>query len=97
MKFELRVDNIKCGGCASQITNKLSDLEGVSDVNVSVEQGMVEFSVAETELSLVKETLKNMGYPESGSQKGLEAFGSKAKSYVSCAIGRMSQDEQPSS
>jgi len=46
---------------------------------------------------LVKETLKNMGYPESGSQKGLEAFGSKAKSYVSCAIGRMSQDEQPSS
>jgi copper chaperone len=35
----------------------------------------------------VKEKLKTLGYPEDGEANGL---GSKAKSYVSCAIGKMS-------
>jgi len=33
--------------------------------------------------------LKSMGYPEKGSLKGLDAGLANAKSYVSCAIGRM--------
>ena len=35
----------------------------------------------------VKEKLKTLGYPEDGEANSL---GSKAKSYVSCAIGKMS-------
>ena len=35
----------------------------------------------------VKEKLKTLGYPEDGE---VNSLGSKAKSYVSCAIGKMS-------
>jgi hypothetical protein len=36
---------------------------------------------------LVKEKLKALGYPEDGAANN---FGTKAKSYVSCAIGKIS-------
>jgi len=34
--------------------------------------------------------LKSMGYPEQGSVSGLDAGLANAKSFVSCAIGRVS-------
>jgi copper chaperone len=34
--------------------------------------------------------LKSMGYPEHGSVSGLDAGLANAKSFVSCAIGRIS-------
>jgi copper chaperone len=33
-----------------------------------------------------------MGYPETGSVEGLKAVKAKASSFVSCVVGRMSQD-----
>jgi hypothetical protein len=36
------------------------------------------------------EKLQDMGYPEKGSIEGFEAGVSNIKSYVSCAIGKMS-------
>ena len=41
----------------------------------------------EAKLAEVKDKLKTLGYPEDGAANSL---GSKAKSYVSCAIGKMS-------
>jgi copper chaperone len=34
--------------------------------------------------------LLSLGYPEKGSVAGMEALKAKGKSFVSCAIGRMS-------
>lgn len=92
MKFSLLVDNIKCGGCASHIKGKLSALDCVTLVEVDVENGLVSGEMIEDVRVLIKATLAKLGYPESGTQDGLEALGSKAKSYVSCAVGKMNKE-----
>ena len=98
MKISLLVENIKCGGCANGIKQKLSVIDGVENVNVGVEAGQVDFDIAvENQDSLtleVKQTLLAMGYPEKGSVEGLKAAGAKAKSYVSCAVGKMSSSDK---
>ena len=90
----ISVENIKCGGCANGIKQALMSLDGVENVAVDVEAGLVscDFSVEEQDkvvLSQIKQKLHSMGYPEVGSVAGLKAAGAKAKSYVSCAVGKM--------
>jgi copper chaperone len=87
MKTTLKIQNLKCEGCATTITTKLNSLEGVSNAKVIVEENLVDFNYTdESTLLNAKETLKNIGYPEDGKEN---SFGTKAKSYVSCAIGKM--------
>ncbi|WP_319380195.1 heavy-metal-associated domain-containing protein [Thiomicrorhabdus sp.] len=94
--LDLQVENIKCGGCASRITAKLQELEGVEQVEINVEDGIVSVQLTDqTNEALqdeIRDRLKTMGYPLAGSVHGLESAGAKAKSFVSCAIGRMSDD-----
>jgi copper chaperone len=86
LHFEL--ENIKCGGCAKSIKNKLSELDGVQDVVVNFEQGSVEVCLGGTETTrdTILDKLASMGYPEKG--KGNLAH--KAVSFVSCAVGKIS-------
>ncbi|MDX1796809.1 MAG: heavy metal-associated domain-containing protein [Hydrogenovibrio sp.] len=95
MKQCISVENIKCGGCANSIRKKLSAIEAVNAVDVDVESGQVSFE-AETDATLeeVKSLLRALGYPETGTQAGLSAAGAKAKSYVSCALGKMSDENE---
>ena len=54
----------------------------------NVDESTVTFSYeTEDQVNEVKSKLKSLGYPEDGKANTL---GSKAKSYVSCAIGKMS-------
>jgi hypothetical protein len=39
-------------------------------------------------LSLVKQRLRDLGYPEHGTTAGLEKITTNLKSFVSCAVGR---------
>ena len=94
----ISVENIKCGGCANSIRQKLMTIEGVESVSIEVDAGQV--SIALTELAdkektelLIKAKLLSMGYPETGSVEGLSSVGAKAKSFVSCAIGKMSDEK----
>ncbi|GAB6042559.1 heavy-metal-associated domain-containing protein [Endothiovibrio diazotrophicus] len=89
MSFTLQVENIKCGGCANTIRKRLLELDGVAEVNVTVESGTVEVVADEALRGSVVETLAKSGYPESGSVEGLASAKAKAVSFVSCAIGRM--------
>jgi copper chaperone len=89
MNFQIRVENIKCGGCASTITSRLKALEGVTAVEVDIVQGMVSADAEEGLGELLTATLLNLGYPESGTAEGIAAAKAKAKSFVSCAVGRM--------
>jgi copper chaperone len=89
MAYELSVENIKCGGCASTITSKLNAMDVIDNCEVDVEKGIVTIEgdiAARTEVS---EMLLKLGYPESGTAEGLKAAKAKAKSFVSCAVGRM--------
>lgn len=87
MKITLEIQNLKCGGCANTITNKLSEIENISDVTINNEDYTVSFSY-ENDNTLVeaKQLLHKIGYPVVGEKN---ALATKAKSFVSCAIGRI--------
>lgn len=89
MKSTIYVQNLKCGGCANTITKNISQIEGVEDVDVMVAESSVSFNYSnEDVLVRVKNTLSRLGYPEDGEANSL---GAKAKSYVSCAVGKMTK------
>lgn len=89
MEHVIEVENIRCGGCANTITHSLQKLDGVSEVSVDIESGRVTVTAATDDRErLVADLLKN-GYPEKGSAEGLQAAKAKAKSFVSCAIGKL--------
>ncbi|AHE99432.1 heavy-metal-associated domain-containing protein [Thioalkalivibrio paradoxus] len=90
--MRIEVENIKCGGCANSIRKGLLELEGIDRVEVDIEGGVVEFQADETRRAEIAERLAAMGYPEKGSVQGLKAAGAKAKSFVSCAVGRMGSE-----
>ena len=88
MQTTIHIQNLKCGGCANTITKGISSIETINNVAVNVEDGSVTFDyVSKEKLIEVKEKLKSLGYPEDGEANSLME---KAKSYVSCAIGKMS-------
>jgi copper chaperone len=82
------VDNIKCGGCAHRIEQKLTDLRGVSEVKVNIEEGAVLYEVEDAIAEeKIMNTLAAMGYPKQGESTVVDS----AKSYVSCMIGRVTK------
>lgn len=88
METTIHIQNLKCGGCSNTISKGISSIEAIQNVLVNVEESTVKFSYdKEEQVEEVKNKLKSMGYPEDGEANTL---GVKAKSYVSCAIGKMS-------
>lgn len=89
MKATIIVQNLKCGGCARTITNKLTELDNISEVQVFPNTSTVSFAYQNTDDALmVKDKLKDLGYPSIESKNSIAA---KAKSFVSCATGRMTK------
>ena len=87
MKTIVHIQNLKCSGCSNTITKKLNSLDDVSEVTVELEDNSVTFEYSEAHtLDVVKKTLADIGYPEDGEANNLTA---KAKSYVSCAFGKL--------
>ena len=89
MSYSIDVENIKCAGCASTIKSRLSGLEQVDNVSVAIEEGIVTIEGDETFREQAAAELLRLGYPEKGTAEGIKAAAAKAKSFVSCAIGRM--------
>lgn len=88
MKTTIFVQNLKCSGCAATITNKLQKIAYLQDVQVDVLHGAVSFEIPENKkIKPVLEALQKAGYPEIGEENSI---GTQAKSYVSCAIGKLS-------
>jgi copper chaperone len=93
MEFVHNVMNLKCSGCVNQVTKKLQGIEGVSDVRVDLELGLVRYQATGLGINeQVLTQLSKLGYPEVGSVDGIAAAGAKAKSFVSCAIGKMTKE-----
>lgn len=89
MKNTLNIQNLKCGGCSNTIVTQLSKLEGVSEVIVNNDTDEVNFNTtSENEIKVVKNKLSDLGYPIVGDANSLPK---KAKSFVSCAVGRMTK------
>jgi copper chaperone len=90
MEHIIEVENIKCGGCANTIEKQLRKLDSVSAVNIDIEAGQVTIEAATTDREQLVATLLKNGYPEKGPAEGLKAAQARARSFVSCAIGKMS-------
>ncbi|MCK0108878.1 heavy-metal-associated domain-containing protein [Flavobacteriaceae bacterium S0825] len=87
MKTTLEIQNLKCGGCANTIITRLSALENIENVLVNNDNDMVTFNYKEDDnLSEAINLLSKLGYPIVGESNPLTK---KAKSFVSCAVGRM--------
>ena len=89
MNIEIEVENIKCGGCAGTITRKLENMQGVSHVAVDIENGRVTIEGDASRREQYADTLAAIGYPEVGTVQGLGSASARAKSFVSCAVGRI--------
>lgn len=89
MAYKISIENIKCGGCANTIITKLNKLDVVDRCDVGVENGVISITGDESYKSDVTQLLLKLGYPESGTAEGLKAAKAKAKSFVSCAIGKL--------
>ncbi len=88
MTNSITVQNIKCGGCANSIQKKLSNITGVSNIEIDIEEGKISWTDATSDhVEEVKNTLAKMGYPE-----GDSTLMQTAKSFVSCAIGRLDKN-----
>jgi copper chaperone len=93
MAYQISVENIKCGGCASTIRTKLEAMEGVITIDVDIGNGIVTVEADEDTRTAVTAKLLKLGYPESGTAEGIAAAKAKAKSFVSCAVGRISGED----
>ncbi len=89
MYITLKIQNLKCGGCANTIVNKLGELNNITEINVDNTNDSVSFGYSTDEdVENIKTLLAKLGYPIVGEKNILTT---KAKSFVSCAVGRMSK------
>jgi copper chaperone len=61
--LEFKVQNIKCGGCASTIETTLNDIAGIDKVNVDISSGMVSVEHNETSMDSISQKLTEIGFP----------------------------------
>ena len=89
------VANIRCGGCANTIRTAL-DMEDFTSVKVDLigEPRKVTAEIENDErLELFKKVLRDHGYPLVDDENTfVESAGLKAKSFVSCAVGKLQPD-----
>ena len=86
MKTEIQVENLKCGGCASTIKKAILAIEGASEIEIDIEKSIVLITSENVNVEEIKLKLSKLGYPEVGDKNTVLH---KAKSFVSCAVGRI--------
>ena len=87
MKSTVQIQNLKCGGCKATIVSELSKLNNIKNVSVNIEDATISLEYeTESELNTVKSKLSKLGYPTIDENNSLLK---KAKSYASCAVGRI--------
>ncbi len=85
-----QVINVKCGGCASTLKEKLFEEFGKVEVNLDVNPREITLDIAEEKIDSLGESLKSLGYPFVTEKMGfVDGSSAKAKSFISCAIGKI--------
>ncbi len=86
MKTEIQIENLKCGGCAATIKKGILGIEGVNEIEIDIDKSIVSIVSENENLEEIKLKLSKLGYPEVGDKNTVVH---KAKSFVSCAVGRL--------
>lgn len=83
---EIKIANLKCGGCATTIKKELLELDGVNEVKVDNDNDAVTVTYTEGIREAITQRLHKLGYPEATEKNGLLL---KLKSYSSCMMGKI--------
>ncbi|KGL62696.1 heavy-metal-associated domain-containing protein [Polaribacter sp. Hel1_85] len=86
MKADIQIENLKCGGCAATIKKGILALDGVNEIDIDIEKSIVSITSENDNLEEIRLKLSKLGYPEVGDKNTVLH---KAKSFVSCAVGRI--------
>ena len=87
-----QVQNVKCGGCAHTLKEKLEPVFGKVEVDLEKEPREIILDIEEAQREILAQMLKSLGYPLVGEAMGFVENGTaKAKSFVSCAVGKINQ------
>ena len=90
MKEVFQVQNVKCGGCANTLKKALSGDFGEVEVDLEKMPREITLEIEEHQKENLKLKLRSLGYPLVDDELStLQNVGVKAKSFVSCAIGKM--------
>jgi len=88
-RHRITVENLKCGGCVSTIIKRVGAVESVDSVVVDMDTETVFFVAPLGAVATVHSTLRQLGYPQRGSASVVSSVAATARSYVSCAIGKV--------
>lgn len=90
MKETFEVHNVKCGGCANTLITSLKKDFGDVNVNLDVTPRQITLEIQEEKKEDLKLKLRSLGYPlVSDELSGFQKATTTAKSFVSCAIGKI--------
>lgn len=90
MKQTFEVLNVKCGGCANTLIKSLKEEFGDVEVNLDVNPRQITLDIEDSKKEDLKLKLRSLGYPLSNDElSGFQKATTTAKSFVSCAIGKM--------
>jgi len=90
MKQTFEVLNVKCSGCANTLITSLKNEFGDVEVDLDVIPRKITLDLQEDKKEALKLKLRSLGYPLTSDElSGLQKATTTAKSFVSCAIGKM--------
>jgi copper chaperone len=90
MEQTFEVFNVKCSGCASTLKTKLYKEFGEITVNLNVLPRKITVDIEDKDIDKLAKALKSLGYPLAAEEMSfMDSTSTKAKSFVSCAIGKM--------
>jgi copper chaperone CopZ len=90
MEQTFEVLNVKCGGCANTLITSLKEEFGDVKVDLEVMPRKITLDLKEDKKEALKLKLRGLGYPLSDDElSSLQKATTTAKSFVSCAIGKM--------
>ena len=90
MKQTFEVNNVKCDGCANTLIKALKDEFGTVEVDLEVFPRKITLDIEEDKKEALKLKLRSLGYPlVTDELSGFEKATTTAKSFVSCAIGKI--------
>jgi len=87
---ELYIENLKCQGCANTIKREINKMPETTAISLNFEESkiVIEYDSDEDMMEVFQQKLAKLGYPEIGKKN----LANTAKSYVSCAIGRIHKE-----
>lgn len=89
MKKIIEIENLKCGGCSTTVSNSLLKIQGVKGVDVMpvMDTVILTYDGTDETLESCMRKLKSLGYPKKGEATAMDTV----KSYASCMVGKVSQ------